>query len=390
MTIHLKNISKAFAANKVLRDITLDIPEGSFHVILGPSGCGKSTLLSIISGINKPDSGSVYINNRCIDTLSPKQRNIGYVFQDYSLFPHLNVYENIAFGLRANKIPKSIIAKRIKKYLSITGMTMYKELYPAELSGGQKQRVALARALVMQPAIMLFDEPLSHLDPSLNEQLKKDLLAIQKQEKFTAIYVTHNMDEAFEMATSISILNKGVIEQTDDPDTIHHNPATSFVASFMGIENILACEVADSNSELAILRLHNDEQQKDLYLYSKCYPFFKKKNNVHISIHPEHIIIDSADGLTNSFKGFIETINRSGFSWMLTVNCSGHRFHIKSHTKCHYQPGDTISIAIAPDAMYPICGRKTKRSEHQRECDSNSTFLTNINKVHNAEKNTNI
>lgn len=214
MSIEVKDINKSFGSVSLFKDLSLKINQGEFHVLVGPSGEGKSTLLTIIAGLQKPDSGDIYLNEKCVTKHVPQSRDIGFVFQDYALFPHLTALQNIEYGLKASGTEKHIISAKSKHYLALVGLENEHLKYPSMLSGGQKQRVALARALIMEPSILLLDEPLSHLDDDIRKQLQLDLKELQEKTGVTMLLVTHNMTEAVTLGQRISFLRRGKIDRT--------------------------------------------------------------------------------------------------------------------------------------------------------------------------------
>ncbi len=224
--------------------------EGEFLTLLGPSGCGKTTTLRIIAGFEKPDSGEVLFNGRAVNDVPPYERNIGIVFQDYALFPHMTVFKNVAFGLEMKKLPRQEIEKKVRWALELVGLGGLENRYPEQLSGGQQQRVALARALVIEPELLLLDEPLSNLDAKIRERLRGEVRRIQKELGITTIYVTHDQEEAMAISDMIALMNIGVIEQVGKPLELYYRPRTEFVARFLGLSNILELQ---SDGEKACL-----------------------------------------------------------------------------------------------------------------------------------------
>jgi len=233
MTIILKNILKTYKGQAILENLNLQVETGEFHVMLGLSGCGKTTLLSIIAGLIKQDGGTVYLNDKNVNDLPPGKRSIGFTFQDYALFPHLTVFENVAFGPRAGSMEERMVTEKVEYYLKKVNLENENEKFPHQLSGGQKQRVALARTLVNEPEILLMDEPMSSLDPFTKEKITEELKNIQNETGVTIIYVTHNQKEAMALGSRISVLNHGIIEQIDTPKRLFYNPKTEFVENFM-------------------------------------------------------------------------------------------------------------------------------------------------------------
>lgn len=235
----IENVRKSYGSVVALHDISLDIPSGSFFTLLGPSGCGKTTLLRTIAGFHRQDSGSILVDEKEVGDIPVHRRDIGMVFQDYAIFPHLSVSKNIAFGLRQRKISKKDIDTRVAEILQVVQLTHLADRMPHELSGGQQQRVGLARSLVTNPQVLLMDEPLSNLDAQLRIDLRRELRTIQQALGITTIYVTHDQEEALEMSDYVCVMHKGVIQQSDTPWDIYHLPANRFVASFVGSNNFL-------------------------------------------------------------------------------------------------------------------------------------------------------
>lgn len=237
--LQLQNIKKSFGSVEVLKGINLDIKKGEFITLLGSSGCGKTTLLRIIAGLEEPDGGSVLLNQEVITDKEPDKRDVNTVFQNYALFPHMNVAENIGYGLKLRKCPKSEMKERVREMLRLVQLEGYEKRKPEELSGGQKQRVAIARAVINHPKVLLLDEPLGALDLKLRRQMQLELKRLQKQLGITFIYITHDQEEAINMSDRIAVMNRGVFEQTGTPNEIYYRPETSYVASFVGNANIV-------------------------------------------------------------------------------------------------------------------------------------------------------
>ncbi|AFK22810.1 ABC transporter ATP-binding protein [Pyrococcus sp. ST04] len=244
--VRLENIRKSFPGFEL--NLSLKVNDGELLTLLGPSGCGKTTTLRIVAGLEKPDEGKVYFGEEDVTNKKPYERNIGMVFQDYALFPHMTVFENIAFGLKLRKIPKSEIERRVQWILELVGLKGLEERYPEQLSGGQQQRVALARALVIEPEVLLLDEPLSNLDAKVREKLRGEIRRIQKELGITTIYVTHDQEEAMAISDRIAVMNEGRIEQIDDPVTLYFNPKTEFVAKFLGTGNLIEVRAKDGKA----------------------------------------------------------------------------------------------------------------------------------------------
>ena len=268
--LELRNINKKFNETVALDNIHLEINDGEFFSLLGPSGSGKTTCLKVIGGFEQPDSGKVSLFNENVTDIPPFKRNVNTVFQDYALFPHMNVEENVCYSLKIKKTPKIDQESQVEEMLSTVKLTGYEKRKPSELSGGQRQRVALARSLINKPKILLLDEPLGALDLKLREQMQIELKNLQRQFQITFIYVTHDQQEALSMSDRIAIFNDGKIEQVDTPDNIYKNPKTAFVADFIGTTSLvskqLAAELFNYNSAFSIrpenIKINNEQDSK--------------------------------------------------------------------------------------------------------------------------------
>ena len=259
ISLELKEIKKSFTEGEaVLDNISLEISKGEFITLLGSSGCGKTTTLRIIAGLEQPDAGSVWLDGREVTGLEPNQRDVNTVFQNYALFPHMNVAENIGYGLKLKKVPKSEIRKKVSQMLELVQLEGYEKRKPSELSGGQKQRVAIARALVNNPKVLLLDEPLGALDLQLRRAMQIELKHLQKKLGITFIYITHDQEEAINMSDRIAVMKDGRIEQIGTPDEIYNHPKTSYVATFGGNANILHGAAERIQGENAIVKIGND------------------------------------------------------------------------------------------------------------------------------------
>ena len=250
ISLELKNIKKSFQEGEdVLESICLTAKKGEFVTLLGSSGCGKTTTLRIIAGLEQPDSGQVFLNGKDVTSLEPNQRNVNTVFQNYALFPHMNVADNIGYGLKLKKTPKAEISRRVKEMLELVQLSGFEKRKPSELSGGQRQRVAIARALVNNPEVLLLDEPLGALDLQLRRAMQHELKRLQKKLGITFIYITHDQEEAINMSDMIAVMNHGRFEQIGTPDEIYNHPKTSYVATFVGNANILTGVVENIGTE---------------------------------------------------------------------------------------------------------------------------------------------
>ncbi|HRU66056.1 MAG TPA: ABC transporter ATP-binding protein [Spirochaetota bacterium] len=305
-------ISKSFGNHKVLDNVSLTIKKGEIFSLLGPSGCGKTTLLRICAGLEEPDSGRIILNGEDITNLSPNKRAVNTVFQNYALFPHLTVFENIAFGLRIAGFKESVIKEEVYKYLELIQLTDHADKRPDKLSGGQKQRVAIARALINKPKVLLLDEPLAALDLKLRQRMLVDLDNIHDEVGITFLYVTHDQSEAMSLSDTIAVMNEGVVEQVGTPTEIYEAPRTSFVAAFIGDTNFFEGDVVAVNEPYSTLHI---DGFTDVIVYND--KKIKKGDRVYLSIRPEKftITIDKPklSERYNIVKGKVEEIIYMGY-----------------------------------------------------------------------------
>ncbi|MEI3611346.1 ABC transporter ATP-binding protein [Pseudogracilibacillus sp. SO30301A] len=281
--VRLENITKSFGDMHAVNDVSLDIKTGEFLTLLGPSGCGKTTTLRMIAGFEQPTTGNVWISDKKVNNVEPYNREVNTVFQNYSLFPHMNVFDNIAFGLKMKKIKKNEINERVMKVLKLVQLESHKTRKPEQLSGGQQQRIAIARAVVNNPQVLLLDEPLGALDLKLRKQMQLELKHLQQTLGITFIYVTHDQEEALTMSDRIVVMNNGKIEQADIPHKIYETPKTLFVANFIGDTNILEGVVTNSDNDDVKVQLGNET------LLAKNDGSLQTGQEVQVSIRPENI-----------------------------------------------------------------------------------------------------
>jgi spermidine/putrescine transport system ATP-binding protein len=290
--VRLERVSKFFGDVAAVDDLSLDIAEGEFFSMLGPSGCGKTTTLRMIGGFEDPSVGTVYLGGRDVTDLPPYRRDVNTVFQSYALFPHLNVYENVAFGLRRKKVDKGDIERRVHDSMRLVDLEGFEERKPSAMSGGQQQRVALARALVNRPKVLLLDEPLGALDLKLRKQMQLELKRIQEEVGITFIYVTHDQEEAMTMSNRFAVMRHGKIEQIGPPETVYESPATEFVAGFLGASNLLDGELAGTSGDVATVRLTSGQSIR--------MPASKVPSDVDtvvkVGVRPEKISIEADEG----------------------------------------------------------------------------------------------
>ena len=283
----LKNIKKSYDKNVIINGIDLEIKDKEFLVLVGASGCGKSTILRMIAGLEDITDGEIFIGSKKVNKIAPKDRDIAFVFQSYALYPHMTVYENIAFGLKMRKIGEALIDKKVKEAAGILDLIPYLDIKPKQLSGGQRQRVALGRAIVREPKVFLMDEPLSNLDAKLRVQMRSEIKKLHQKLQTTFIYVTHDQTEALTMGDRIVVLDKGVIQQVDTPDNIYQNPQNTFVAGFVGSPqmNFIEGKMSEGKLIIADMSIQLTEEQKTA---------IGEKQDVVVGIRPENMT--SADG----------------------------------------------------------------------------------------------
>jgi len=288
----LKGVLKRFGSVVACDIPHLEISDGEFLTLLGPSGCGKTTTLRIIAGLTKEDRGEIYIGDQKVNDIPPERRNTTMVFQSYALFPHMTVFENVAFGLRMRKTPEQELRRRVLSVLDMVGLAGMEKRYPKQLSGGQQQRVALARAIVCNPDVLLFDEPLSNLDAKLRERMRFELKKLQKELGTTSIYVTHDQAEALVLSDRIAVMNQGSIAQIGSPDVIYMRPQSEFVADFIGLANFIDGEVVQAGDGLVVVETRDG-------LRIRCQGDAGMGSLVRVVVRPEHIEIASS----NRWKG---------------------------------------------------------------------------------------
>lgn len=330
--LRLENICKSFGEVHAVDNISLTVPAGSFFTLLGPSGCGKTTLLRIIAGLELQDSGRVILGSEDISSLPATKRQINTVFQSYALFPHLSVYENVAFGLRARKVIESEVKKRVSPRLEMLGIESMRDRLPHQLSGGQKQRVALARALVNEPDVLLLDEPMSALDAKLRVQVQVELRSLQQKLGQTFILVTHDQEEALVVSDTIAVIRNGVIEQAGSPEEVYDHPNSRFVAEFLGAANLLEGEFIEGRfrSILGSFELSTP-------------PTWRTGT---IGFRPEWIRIYESDPGGNSFLATVKEIIYRGTDFDIWFEPGPVR--VRSNTYRHFKVGDQIWLDIAP------------------------------------------
>ncbi len=335
--IELKGLAKNYDNQQVLKGIDLVIYENEFLTLLGPSGCGKTTTLRIIAGFEEPTSGEVLFDGVDISKIPAYKREVNTVFQKYALFPFLNVYDNVAFGLKIKKMDKSVIEHKVMKTLKLVGLAGFEKRDVQSLSGGQQQRVAIARALVNEPKVLLLDEPLGALDAKLRKEMQAELKKIQKEVGITFIFVTHDQEEALSMSDTVVVMNEGIIQQVGSPEDIYNEPENRFVASFIGESNIIE---AVMKQDLLVSFDGEDFECVD--------KGFKKNEDVEVVIRPEDIDIVKPDKA--KLKGTVKSIIFKGVHHEIVVETEFRDYTI--HTTDYFEPGLKVGLKFGPDDIH--------------------------------------
>lgn len=331
----LDNISVSYDGKKdILKGVKLDIEKGELVSLLGPSGCGKTTTLRIIAGFVEPTDGKFILDDEDLTKIPVHKRNFGLVFQSYALFPHLSVYDNIAFGLKLRKIDKKEIDERVKEILQICGLSEFADRFPKQMSGGQRQRVALARALVIKPKLLLLDEPLSNLDAKLRVNMRVEIKRLQKQFGITTIFVTHDQEECFSISDKVAVMNNGIIEQYDTPENIYNRPKTEFVARFIGFENFIELQkVGNKQYKAKNGTLFNVETEGN----EACIG----------TIKPDDIYISEDKSITeNSIQGIVQVRTFLGKSYQYEVDTEIGKLVVNLSVEKVYENGDNILMVL--------------------------------------------
>ena len=362
--IELKNVSVAFDGQQIIENMNLYIRDKEFITFLGPSGCGKTTTLRMIAGFQEPDSGEVIFDGKIINGVPPHKRQLNTIFQRYALFPHLNVYENIAFGLRLKKTPEKEIKEAVTEMLSLINLKGFERRNIASLSGGQQQRVAIARALVVKPRVLLLDEPLGALDLKLRKDMQVELKNIQQRLGITFIYVTHDQEEALSMSDTIVVMNSGVIQQIGTPTDIYNEPKNAFVADFIGESNIIEGVMrADFWVEMAGHKF-------------KCLDKgFGVDENVDVVVRPEDVDVVPVE--KSMISGVVTSITFKGVYYEIIVEIKGFKWMIQSTD--YQEVGSTIGLNVEPDAIHIM-----KKSQYSGLYGDYSSFSEEFDELSDA------
>ena len=366
--IALKNISVEFDGEKVLDDLNLSIRDGEFVTLLGSSGCGKTTTLRLIAGFLEPDSGEVFFDGKSMNGVPPYKREVNTIFQRYALFPHYNVYENIAYGLRVRKVPEKQIREQVTEMLRLVNLQGFEKRNVSRLSGGQQQRVAIARALVLKPKVLLLDEPLAALDLKLRKDMQQELKNIQKQLGITFIFVTHDQEEALSMSDTVVVMNEGKVQQIGTPIDIYNEPQNAFVADFIGESNIL------------------DGVMKSDYVASfsgktfTCVDAgFAPNEDVDIVVRPEDVDIVKPEA--GMLRGVVTSVTFLGVHFEIIVDIGGFKWMIQ--TTDEHKEGEDVGLYIEPDAIHVM--KKSKYSGKYGDYSSYSDEIDTLNVIDDEE-----
>lgn len=351
----LKNISKEFKSIgsdgvfKAVDNISVTINPGEFVTLLGPSGCGKTTTLRMIAGFETPTSGDILLGDQNINNLPPDKRDTAMVFQSYALFPHYNIYENIAYGLKIHKMDPKLIKEKVSHIINLVGLDGLENRSPGQLSGGQQQRVALARALVMEPGVLLFDEPLSNLDAKLRVYMRNEIKKIQRKLGLTSIYVTHDRSEAMSLSDRVIIMNKGKIEQVGTPEEIYQQPATEFIADFIGTANFADGIVKAIEENHTIVEMFGNLAKVPLRDKSK----FAEGEKVRIVIRPESITV----GEEGKYDGLVSSSTFMGNVQEYDIEVGKHKLYVETSNpsgKKIYRESDSVKFDIQEESLHLI------------------------------------
>ena len=354
--IQLKNVTKKFGDQMVIDDLNLSIEDGSFTVLVGPSGCGKSTTLRMITGLDEPTSGDIYIDGKKINDLTPGKRDIAMVFQNYALYPTMTVRENIEFGLENKKVPKEERKKRVQEICEVVGLTQYLDRKPATLSGGQRQRVALARAMVKQPKVFLMDEPLSNLDAQLRMRARKELVKIHEMYHPTLVYVTHDQIEAMTVGDRIALMYRGKMEMLDTPSHVYNRPASVFCAKFIGSPSMNIVEAEYHNGARVIGKQKVELPGIWQRIAAQC-----PSGLLYAGVRPEHVMM-SRTPQERSIEGVVRYVEDYGNRYGVYIQAEGDKNELIAIREGEIpQPGEKVYIHVETEKLH-LFDRGTEKS----------------------------
>ena len=346
LDVRLEGVTKRYGKAIAVRALSLGIPRGSFFSLLGPSGCGKTTTLRLIAGFETPDAGEVFIRDAQVTHTPPYRRDFAMVFQNFALFPHLTVAENVAFGLRMSGVARSVRGTAVASALDLVKLNGFAERYPKQLSGGQQQRVAIARAIVMKPAVLLLDEPLGALDKNLRESMQVELRSLQRELGLTTVFVTHDQEEALTMSDRVAVMRDGVIEQLGAPREIYENPSTEFVATFLGASNMIDAIVVGTGADASQV-----EAAFGRFSVRGSYPAGAK---LRLAIRPERVLLGSA-GETGALPAIVRDIVYRGVTAHLYLECGGQALlaYVQNSAQAalEWRPGQAVAVSLPAESL---------------------------------------
>lgn len=348
--LRLDGVSRQFGGTDALRDLDLTIRAGEFIALLGPSGCGKSTALNCLAGLLPLSGGSIWQDDKRIDTLPPERRGFGMVFQNYALFPHMTVRSNIAFGLQMRRLPKAEVARRTDEAIRLVQLEEHAGKLPGQMSGGQQQRVAIARAVVLEPSLVLMDEPLSNLDAKLRLEMRTEIRRLHQALGLTTVYVTHDQEEALSMADRLVVLRKGVAQQIGTPQDLHTRPANWHVADFMGFRNLLQLTVSGADTDHVVV------EGKGLRLVATAMQPLATGDAVVVGVRPEDLVVHVGPGEVpgSSIRAVVEVVEYQGRELAVEAHTpDGQRLHVRTVERL--APGDEVTLSVSPETLlaYP-------------------------------------
>ncbi len=346
--INIKKINKYYGSNHIIKDVSLDIKSQSFTVLVGPSGCGKSTILRMIAGLEDINSGTIAIDGTVVNDLAPKQRNIAMVFQSYALYPHMTVFNNMAFGLKLEKRSKDEIEERVHEAAKILQIEDYLQRKPKQLSGGQRQRVAIGRAITRKPKVFLFDEPLSNLDAALRVQMRVELAKLHDQLDATMIYVTHDQTEAMTMADEIVVLDQGIISQSGGPMELYNNPSNLFVGGFIGSPkmNFINTKILSSNTKSTKVDLFGSSD----IVIPKTSKTSSSGDQVTLGVRPEHLLVNKKS--SSSWESKVFVVEKLGSGTFLYLEKEGEPLVVETEGDSKIKVGDIVKVGFDADKCH--------------------------------------
>jgi len=365
-SIRWEHITKDFGTVVAVKDLNLECKDGEFLCLLGPSGCGKTTTLRMTAGLEKPTSGTIYFDEKPINHLSPRERNIAMVFENYALYPHMKVYDNIAYPLRLAKVSKDEIDRKVRRVASLLEIDELLDRFPRQISGGQKQRVGIARALVREPAAFVMDEPLSHLDANLRAYMRAELKRLQKDLGITTVFVTHDQLEAMTMADRVAVMNLGVLQQYGTPLELYGQPANVFVAKFIGEPpmNLIPCEAQEIDGTMHLVREGMDVILSDAWRQKVILQ--ATSNQLLLGARPQHMLIHregevQLNGSRNILPGVVYITEPLGTEWLVRVRVGQELVHILSREAHSFELDERVYLEVPAERMFLFDAKTEKR-----------------------------